>query len=71
MSYIYFKGGKAISHRSFIKVLLNPLLRRMFGVAIGSLIEDNTFIKYKIIKQSEPKYWSFKPDFDYDYKIKC
>jgi len=70
MSYIYFKDGKPISHRSAIKILFNPLLRRLFGIAIASEIDNNQFKRYKIIKQSEPKEWSFKIPFDYDYRIK-
>ena len=39
----------------------------MFGKAIGSIISDNTFVEYKIINQTEPREWTFKIDFEYDY----
>lgn len=66
---LYFKNNKPISHRSVIKIFLNPILRRLFGRALGSVIEDNKFKKYKIIKQTEPKEFTFKVNFEYDYVI--
>jgi hypothetical protein len=71
LSYLYFKDGKPISHRSWIKIIFNPLLRLFFGRAIGSEIENNRFVGYKLIKQTKPISWNLKPNFDYDYKIKC
>ncbi len=64
---IVFKEDKPISHRSLLKIFLNPLLRRIFGIAIASVIKDNQFIQYKIIKQREPKEFNFNINFDYDY----
>lgn len=69
-NYIYVKDGKAISHRSLLKIFLNPFLRRFLGIAIASEIKNMKFIKYKIIKQNNPKDWNLRVDFDYDYKIK-
>lgn len=63
---IVIKNDKAISHRSVLKILLNPLLRRFFGIAIASVIKDNKFVRYEVIKQKEPKSWNFKFDGDYD-----
>jgi len=72
MGYLYIKDEKIISHRTILKIILNPLLRRFFGFAIGSEIDDKKkkFLRYKIIRQKEPKTWSFKPNFEYDYKLK-
>lgn len=64
---LVFKDNKVISHRSILKIFLNPLLRRFFGIAIGSVIDNNSFVRYKIIKQSEPKTFTFKINFKYDY----
>ena len=64
---LVFKDGKIISHRSYRKIFLNPILRTFFGKAIGSIIADEKFIGYKLINQKEPTGWSFKIDFDYDY----
>ena len=64
---LVFKDGKVIAHRSKRKIFLNPLLRRLFGKAIGSVISDNKFVEYKLINQTEPTTWTFKIDFEYDY----
>lgn len=64
---LVFKDNKVISHRSILKIFLNPLLRRFFGIAIGSVIENNSFVRYKIIRQTEPKTFTFKINFKYDY----
>lgn len=64
---LVYKDGKVINHRSLIKILLNPILRTLFEKAIGSIVEDNKFIKYRIINQTEPKGFSFRYNGDYDY----
>jgi len=64
---LVFKDGKVISHRSYRKIIFNPILRRLFGKAISSKISDNKFVGYKLINQTEPTTWTFKIDFDYDY----
>jgi len=64
---LVFKDGKVISHRSHRKIFLNPILRKLFGKAIGSIISDNKFVEYKLINQTEPSGWSFRIDFEYDY----
>ena len=64
---LVFKDGKVISHRSYRKIFFNPILRRLFGKAIGSIITDNKFVGYKLIDQTEPRTWTFKIDFEYDY----
>jgi hypothetical protein len=67
---IFVKNNKAISHRSLLKIFLNPFLRRFLGIAIGSKVQDLKFIKYVIIKQkSDILKFNFHVDFDYDYKI--
>ncbi len=48
------KNGKVIMHRTILKILLNPILRK-FGYSIVSHINDNgEFIKYEI--RSYPQY---------------
>lgn len=64
---LVFKDGKVISHRSYRKILFNPLLRILFGKAIGSIITDEKFVGYKLIDQVEPRRWTFRIDFEYDY----
>ncbi len=64
---LVFKDGKVISHRSYRKILFNPLLRILFGKAIGSIIVDDRFTGYKLINQTEPTTWTFKINFEYDY----
>ena len=64
---LVFKDGKVISHRSYRKIFFNPLLRRLFGKAIGTIVTDNKFVGYKIIDQTEPTTWTFRIDFEYDY----
>ena len=69
---LVFKDGKVIAHRSYCKIFLNPLLRRWFGKTIGSVIEDEKFVGYKIIDQCEPISWSFSVNFEHDcIKGKC
>jgi len=64
---LVFKDGKVIAHRSHRKIFFNPILRKLFGKAIGSIITDNKFVGYKLIDQTEPTGWSFKIYFEYDY----
>ena len=67
---LYFNKGKIVSHRSLIKIFLNPILRYIFGKAIGSIIENNKFKGYRLINQTEPKGFAFKINFKYDKRIK-
>ena len=59
---VVYDGNKVVSHRSFIKVLLNPLLRRFFGITIASNFSSNTnkFEGYLLVRQNEPKKWNFR-----------
>ncbi len=45
---LVFKDGKVINHRTLTKIFLNPILRFLFGKAIGSKI-INTYMKIKEI----------------------
>ena len=65
---IFYKDRKVISHRSILKIFINPLLRSFFGKALGSNIKEGKFVEYKLINQKEPKGFAFKVNFDYDYK---
>jgi hypothetical protein len=49
---LIYEDGKPVAHRTLLKILLNPILRKCFGIAIVSVIENDKFIKYRIIKQS-------------------
>lgn len=64
---LVYKDGEIIAHRSYRKIFFNPLLRRLFGKAIGSIIVDRKFTGYKIIDQTEPRSWTVRIDFEYDY----
>ena len=64
---LVFKDGKVINHRTLTKIFLNPILRKLFGKAIGSIIVDNKFVRYELINQTLPKGFSFRYDGDYDY----
>jgi len=64
---VVIKDDRAISHRSLLKILVNPFLRRFFGIAIGSIVDDKEFKRYSVIKQKQPTSFSFKIDFEYDY----
>ena len=67
---IFVKNNKPISHRTLLKIFFNPFLRKYFGIAIGSCVENFKFQKYSIIRQkSNTLDFHFKVDFDYDYKI--
>ena len=46
---ILYKNGKIVSHRSLLKVFLNPILRR-FGYFIGSVCEENKIKGLKFLK---------------------
>lgn len=63
------KNDKVISHRSIIKILFNPILRRFFGIAIGSQFDNNKFVNYSIIKQNKPTEFTFLINFEYDEVI--
>ena len=41
------ESGDVIMHRTILKIILNPILRR-FGCSIVSHIENDKFIKYEI-----------------------
>lgn len=47
---VIYHNDKIINHRSLLKVLLNPLLRFMFGYHLTSLFVDEVFAAYKLEK---------------------
>lgn len=47
MGIIKDKDGEVIMHRTILKMILNPVLRR-FGCSIVSVIENDKFIQYEI-----------------------
>ena len=50
---VYDKNKIIITHRTLLKILLNPILRKI-GYSIVSYIEKDKFIKYQI--REYPKY---------------
>jgi hypothetical protein len=68
---IVYKDGKVVSHRSLLKVLLNPILR-YFGYQIATVYcaEKDKLKGLKIIKSERilPK-WE-KYNYDYDFIVK-
>jgi hypothetical protein len=68
---ILYKDGKIVNHRSLLKVLLNPILRR-FGYYICSVYIDNTIKSIKLQKgQKVDKIkWNFKSYNDHDKVVK-
>jgi len=59
---VIYQNGKIINHRSLVKIIMNPILRRLFGIAISSIFVNNRFMRYKIIKQKPPgvSSWNYK-----------
>ena len=48
------ENGEVIMHRTILKILLNPILRK-FGYSIGShIVDEGEFIRYQI--REYPKY---------------
>lgn len=68
---ILYKDGVIVNHRSLLKVLTNPILRR-FGYYIGSVCENNEIIGIKLVKgiKSKSIKWDFKSHNEYDIIIK-
>lgn len=68
---ILYKNGKIVNHRSLIKVLINPILRR-FGYYIGSICVNNEIggIKLSRGQKSNKIKWDFKSHNDYDFLVK-
>jgi hypothetical protein len=44
------KSGRAINHRSLLKVLLNPFLRRYYKCCIASTFENEKFQRYTLMR---------------------
>jgi len=53
MGIIKDKNGEVVMHRTMLKIILNPILRKL-GCSIVSHIENDKFIKYEI--RPYPKY---------------
>jgi len=68
---ILYKDGKIVNHRSLLKVLLNPILRR-FGFHIATHYSNNELGSVKLQKCSKVKRikWDFKSYNDHDTIIK-
>lgn len=69
---ILYKNGEIVNHRSFIKVIFNPMLRR-FGYYIGTKTKmvngEMGLSGIKIMKCNPHKKikWDFSNHNDYDY----
>lgn len=67
---IVYKNGKAINHRSLLKVLLNPILR-YFGIQIATYFIENQPGGLKITNCNHRKIlWDFKYEEEYDFILK-
>jgi hypothetical protein len=68
---ILYKNGKIINHRSLLKVLINPILRR-YGYYIGTICIDNEIKGIKLLKGQKVNKisWSFSSTNEYDEIVK-
>ena len=68
---IIIKDGKIINHRSLLKVLINPILRR-FGYYIGSIVNNEKIEGLKILRGQKTNkiIYDFNYTNNYDYIIK-
>ena len=68
---ILYKDGKIVNHRSLLKVLINPILRK-YGFYIGSVCINNEIKGLKLEKgQKVDKIkWDFKSHNEYDKLVK-
>lgn len=66
---IVYKDNKIINHRSFIKVIFNPILR-YFGYQLGTLFINGELKNTKIGKCDKQKIKWEKYTTDYDYILK-
>jgi hypothetical protein len=68
---ILYKDGKIVNHRSLIKVLLNPIFRKL-GFQIGSICINNEIkgIKIDKCKKANEIKWDFNSYNEYDILIK-
>ena len=68
---VLYKDGQIVNHRSLLKVLLNPILRR-FGYYIGTICENNKLKGLKIGKCEPAKKikWDFNSYNEHDTIIR-
>lgn len=68
---ILYKDGKIVNHRSLLKVLINPILRR-FGYYIGTICENNKLKGLKLQKgqKTDKIKWDFKSYNEHDTVLK-
>jgi len=68
---ILYKDNKIVNHRSLLKVLINPILRK-FGYFIGSVCENNKIKGMRLEKgQKVDKIrWDFKSYNDHDLIVR-
>ena len=68
---ILYKNGVIVNHRSLLKVLLNPILRK-FGYYIGSVCTENTIkgIKLKRGQRVNKIKWDFNSYNEHDNIVK-
>lgn len=65
---IVYRDNKVINHRSLFKIVFNPILRRLFNVAIGSIVDEDK-ITYSLIKQKPLKHSSWNYTWDDNMKL--
>jgi len=68
---ILYKEGKIVNHRSLLKVLINPILRK-YGYYIGTICIDNKLKGCRLfIGQKATKIrWDFKSFNEHDTVVK-
>ena len=68
---ILYKDGKIVNHRSLVKVLFNPILRR-FGYYIGSICINNQIkgIRLERGQKVDKIKWDFNSYNEHDTVIK-
>ena len=68
---ILLKDGKVVNHRSFIKVILNPIFR-YFGFCIATKYENEILGSIILIKTEKIKNikWDFNNHNDFEILIK-
>lgn len=66
---IVYKNGKVINHRSFVKVVFNPIFR-YFGFCIATKFKKNEIVGLRFIKCENQKIRWEKYRTDYDFILK-
>ena len=68
---VLYKDGKVVNHRSFLKVVINPILR-YFGFCIATKYKNGSLGGLQLIKQKRNSFikWDFNNHNDFDLIVK-